>query len=325
MKDLRLITPLEGQKNWGNAINQNFGTLLQRYNALCSEVQGMRTEFDELDTLNIQNDKYLYINVDSNIFINKSSDWDNPSLTSVFNPDSANYRSYQAWFVKTSNDQELKYKTHPNGDDMIWQTGDLLIIHKQTSSTSSLGTTTTVIEQWKNIMGGYFKPAIGYNIDTEGKLTRSYIKSPSFSTEQEYSINVPLMHWRPERYDPTTGQLEFAPYYINASGDSVLLKDIDVKPVSITYVTKGGGNYTTIPVDENVVEIGTPFNNDNSEDMENIGFDIHFNDSDNNVLYFPYSYEKTEDKKLKITIQRNGFEGEIKVRMNIFKGESYEI
>lgn len=310
MDGIKLITPIEGQKNWGNAINSNFLHLEKKYKTVLNNIQGLNNKLEELDTLKIKKDNFIYLakqSGETKAYIVNVNKWDNPDTSTPFAPDANTYTNYDSWFVKVQNNGSADYNI--DSTPITWHTGDLLIIYK----TSGVGTS---IEQWPNLMGGYYKPIA--SVIAETQLQTTYQPVPTLSAfnnsmNNDISIDSPLIHWKPVSYK--NGKLTFSAYDGNSEGS---LTQFTNKILEIPFITKGNGNYFSPVGSDGIITIGSVFANTVTTDMENIGFDLVCTDDNNNILYFAYTYEKTTDQKLKITIIRNGYSGVINARVNVF-------
>ena len=314
---IEMIKPLEGQSNWSNAINGNFQKLMTQLKSTSSEMQQLRREIEGLVSLHIQEDNFLYITpieYDTTIitaYVISYEDWVNPAdRNTEFKPEE--YIGYLAWFVQTPNDAEVQYQGYS------WKTGDLLIVYKQ-----SISTIDNFIQQWKSIMGGYFLPT-EHEIDEDtGKITTKYRKVPSLSTESTAELFNPSVNWQPIFYNTSDGTLMFRPYYVDEQGR---MKQLGAQTQSITMIFPvPGGSHYAILADNGETSHELSFNigttNDSGGDFDSAGFDIHFSDDNNNILYLPYSYDKNNMQygMLYITVQRGSYTGNIHVRLNVFR------
>ena len=277
MNDLKLIKPVHGQVNWGNAINHNFELLYQKINTSIIETQGLKDRVEEIDTLYVQNDKFIYIDASGNAKIcnllktkTNANDpdeidpdkWKDPQGDD-FDPTDVSYTAYQGWFVKVNGNSAVSYSGYK------WLTGDILIIHKQSATMTANSQSSVVIEQWSSVMGGYFTPAEipEYNA-TDKKVERKYNKVPSIVYNGTTSIEIeePSIYWRPESY--SNGKLAYKPY-IKIGSNIQEYKALETHEVEIEYTTKGNGNYFTLSSSQNTITISNVFNNYTTTDMEN--------------------------------------------------------
>lgn len=311
MSNLELIKLTEGQKNWGGAINANFKMLMDRYKTSVQEYASLHQMLEETDSLSVDADDFVYVSdngktykfsYDNNGWVQVDND---PPIDNEIDWDDVSFVGYQAWFVRTKNYDTLE------AHGKTWNTGDLLLMKRTLNGE-------LVMMQWSNIMGGYFVPAI-HTIDQDtGKIITTYNKMPSNYLENSVDLLNPAIYWKPTSYNSANSKLKFLPYYINNSGQETLIGNNEkFEEVSITYTTKGSGNEGTLETAEKQITIENVFSNSNSWDREGIGFDVHFYDDNNNILFFPYSYTK-ENKNLKIIIERGSCDTKIKYRVNVF-------
>lgn len=299
---LTLITPLEGQKNWGNAINSNFKTIYNKYLATFSQLQKLNKRLEELDTIKISKTHFIYLNNDG-IYLNEISDWDNP-ITGKF-VDFANdtYINYDAWFIKTQNNEAIKFDVNTEDPQIIWNSGDLLILYKNNAQSYS-------IEQWTNIMGGYYEPVSNIVGETgqDNTIKTTYKKKPSFSGETEVTIDTPLIHWKPTNY--SNGMFTYKAFEGNNATALKYLTEqqFDVSTTTIATVNK----YAVDPPSSeiNIIDVG-------AIEIDNIGCQIIFSDNAGNTLYFSYNLVK-DGNNLKIIISRNGYPDRIYAKISIF-------
>ena len=326
MGEIKLITPAQGQKNWGNAINNNFQVLYNKYRANLVELQAVKDRIEELDTLKTSNTEFIYIPsklmpTDKAIaYIEEIKNWDEPTMETFFNPESSDYLSYQAWFVKTENDAGIEYNYTASEDAITWHTGDLLIIHKQ-----ALGDSIGTVEQWKNIMGGYFKPTSTYTTHNNGTITRTYSKAPTAGVDNTETADSPIITWKPTSHN--NGEVTFTPYWTGDNPTKVSsLGTTTIK--NITFSTRGRTNSYTLYGTETDCEISNVFDLATNETLEDVGYDIHFS-LDGTVVanglpeqclaYFPYEVWQ-DGSKLFIRVSRGSYtNGTIYLRVNIFK------
>lgn len=303
MSNIQLIKPNEGQKNWGNAINTNFTTLYNKYRTTLLELQGVKDRLEELDTIKISKTYFIYLalsnSLESQAYLNEIGDWDNPKKDTSIDWEDVIYKNYDAWFVKIDPNLDstgVKYDVNTENPNLIWHTGDLLVLYKNSATNYS-------VEQWTNLMGGYYEPV--KNEIAEDKIKTTYKKKPSFQGDLEVSINAPLVHWQPSQY--SNGILTFAAY----DGAETQLTKLGTKSFTIPFITKGNGNYYANRED-NIITIDNVAND--------AGFDIYFTESGtSNTLLFSYEYSFTENNQLVITFNKGSYTGLVDVRVNVFK------
>ena len=349
MSKIQLITPLEQQKNWGPAINSNFQLLYNKYIASLNEIQALRTRIEELDILKIKQEQFIYLQPNKELiqvptiggevydktdaYMANIEDWTeqkfdedgNPTVSVIeFDPYQSQYVGYDAWFVQTPNDNTVFYA------DKLWNTGDLLIIHKQSTGVTSLNQQVVIIEQWKNTMGGYYIP-LSSTMNSKGKITNKYIKAPSFSTEKTVDIDIPHIYWQPVDY--YTGQkdgnrLVFQAKQIDNKGKG---DDLDLDQVSLSVPTLAWAccYVYLITAQDNTAIIQNVFDDEKSSLQEEVmshklDINISFknfdtrnpNTNDKNELYFSYTIHKF-NRNLEITVDRGAYTGDIYVYATI--------
>ena len=295
MGELKLITPIEGQKNWGNAINGNFKLLLNKYNSLLSEIATLKTLVNNsTGVFNIQQDHFLYI-TNTGITLHPNADWNDLKEGTIFEPNSK--IESPAWFVKTIDDG-VTYNGY------TWNTGDLLIVRKINANGNH------AIQQITGLMGGYLYPET-YEVDGKN-ITTIYRNVPSISTISQYEFTAPFAYWIPQGYDAKKGEITYNLGYWNGISSTLIGESISI-PARLT--TSGLGSYFQIGrEDDPIISIQLP------EGVDDVGFTINFS-HDNNLLYFSYTYEIVNNM-LTIEFDRASYnEDSIDVRVNIFYKE----
>ena len=308
MDTIRLITPVEGQKNWGNAINRNFQYLLTKYSSVLTEYNHLKSLLEELETLKISKTQFIYITSDG-AYLNGIEDWDSPHSIGEIDFTNPIYKNYDAWFVQTPNDEGIPYDPNALTSNIMWHTGDLLILYKNNANAFST-------EQWTGIMGGYYRPVEtiieGVNLQT------LYKKTPAFSANLEEQISSPLIHWKPKKYE--NGIFTYAAYYDGTTE----ITSLGTQPFEIGITTKATVNYRSIEnIRESDSSIDITFKNvvPSNVGMQNIGYTISFTDVDNNILYFRHNLKK-DDTDLKLTIYPNKYNATLRVKLSVFMAEA---
>ena len=338
MNDLKLIKPIHGQVNWGNAINKNFELLYRKVNTAIIETQGLKDRVEEVDTLYIKNDKFIYIDTNGNAKIcsllkdkQNANDpdeidpdkWENPQGDD-FDPTDIIYTTYQGWFVKVNGNSAILYSGYK------WLTGDVLIIHKQSATMTANSQSSVVIEQWSSVMGGYFTPSQipEYNT-TNKKVERTYNKVPSivYNGTSSVQIEEPAVYFKPIAY--SNGALKFTPYIKISNKEEEVYESASDQNIPISYTTKGSGNVFNI-TDNNITTDTCKVQNNGTTvicicanayhgdtNPSSLGFDVHVSQG-NDILYLPYSTSQ-QNNDLVVTFTKPADLIGFAIRINIFK------
>ena len=218
MEQIKLILPNSNQQNWGNAINGNLTTIYEKYKQIITQIQALYKQIDILDIVHTSNTEFVYINKEQNAFIvtpgygrTMSNSWSSvensilaDDIITPFNP--SNKNNLDAFFVMTEEDQTIKW------ENLDWTTGDLLIVHKNTGSDLSVEGAETTVEQWKNMMGGFYEP-ISSTMQADGTQITSYKKHPNVASESTINLNTSHLFYKPTKYTSgTQNRLTFTPY-----------------------------------------------------------------------------------------------------------------